>query len=143
MYRIEWAESAKIEKIDNGKTIKVSTDKNSLSLELNDEKTKVNLTIDGNRIDEFIVRMKNSRPYIFKNFMGKAAQANVKRSKFDIKSLKKEHKPGELLVKYSKTSKLSTNDFKDYYKSQNITLIKNYPKIGYHLIRVDERSEER
>jgi len=45
----EWAESAKIEKIDGGKTIKISTEKNSLSLELNDEKTEVNLTINDNR----------------------------------------------------------------------------------------------
>lgn len=65
---------------------------------------------------------------------------NVKKSRFDIKSLKHEHKPGELLVRY--TNKLSTNDFRNYYKSQNITLIKDYPKIGYHLIQVDESKLE-
>ena len=144
VFRIEWAESAKIEKIDGGKTILVSTEINTLSLKLNDEKTKVNLTINDNRTDEFIVRMKNSKLYIYDNFISKVPPAGLISKKaqqagtirFDIKSLKREHKPGELLVKY--TNKLSTNDFRNYYKSQNMTLIKDYPGIGYHLIRVDE-----
>src|SRR5659263_7479 len=58
------------------------------------------------------------------------------RNRFDITSLKSEHKPGELLVKYTK--KLPKKDFENFYKSQNMTIIKDYPGIGYHLIRVDE-----
>lgn len=65
-FYIEWAETATIEKIDGGKTIKVSTEKNSLSLKLNDEKTKVNMTINGIRAtDAVFARMKNSKLDIY------------------------------------------------------------------------------
>ena len=67
--------------------------------------------------------------------------SNKSRNRFDITSLKSEHKPGELLVKY--TNKLSNKDFRNYYKSQNMTLIKDYPNIGYHLIQVDESRLEK
>ncbi len=52
-YDIDWVKTAKIEKIDDGKTIRVSTGKNSLSLRLNDEKNSVYLTIDDGRANEF------------------------------------------------------------------------------------------
>jgi hypothetical protein len=45
-FGIDWVKTAKIEKIDNDKTIRVSTEKNFLSLSLNDAKTEVNLKID-------------------------------------------------------------------------------------------------
>ncbi|HYN44928.1 MAG TPA: NosD domain-containing protein [Candidatus Limnocylindrales bacterium] len=192
LFRIEWAETAIIEKIDGGKTIKVSTEKNSLLLKLNDEKTRVDLTINDGRTDEFIAMMNNSKLNIYKNIGGKAGlfSRNANRSgpitgnayfvhepqissdsnitlkrgavqvqalsslnpqtnyyttilrskkpknKFDITSLRSEHKSGELLVKYTK--KLPKKDLENFYKSQNMTLIKDYPGIGYHLIRVDE-----
>ncbi len=60
-YDIYWVKTAKIEKIDDGRTINVSTEKNSLSLRLNDEKTKVNLKIDDGRIFELNARMENSK----------------------------------------------------------------------------------
>ncbi len=53
-FDIDWVKTAKIEKIDGGKTIRVSTGKNSLSLRLNDEKNEVHLTIDDGRTNEFI-----------------------------------------------------------------------------------------
>ena len=62
-------------------------------------------------------------------------------NQFDTASLKSEHKPGELLVKYTK--KLPKKDFENFYKAQNMTLIKDYPGIGYHLIRVDESRLEK
>ncbi|CAG0955134.1 Thermophilic serine proteinase [Methanosarcinales archaeon] len=62
-------------------------------------------------------------------------------NRFDTSSLKSEHKPGELLVKYTK--KLPKKDFENFYKAQNMTLIKDYPGIGYHLIRVDESRLEK
>ncbi|RLJ03783.1 MAG: hypothetical protein DRP08_03015, partial [Candidatus Aenigmatarchaeota archaeon] len=65
---------------------------------------------------------------------------NISRSEFDTSLLKYEHKPGELFVKYIKT--VSVSDIEDFYKSQNVTLIKDYPEIGYHLIRVDESKLE-
>ena len=48
-------------KIDDGKTIIVSNKENSLSLKLNDEKTKVNLKIDDGRVDEFTVKKENGK----------------------------------------------------------------------------------
>lgn len=44
---IDWVEKAKIEKTNDDKTIKVYADENSLSLTLNDEKTEVNISVDG------------------------------------------------------------------------------------------------
>ncbi len=76
-FGIEWVKTAKIEKID-GRTIKVSTEKNSLSLGLNDEKTKVNLKIDDGRTEEFIVKMENDKVNIYQEdviFKSKVKQA--------------------------------------------------------------------
>lgn len=63
-YDVDWVKTAKIEK-SNDKNIKVYTQINSLSLRLNDEKTKVNLKIDGNRNDEFIAMTVNRRVNIW------------------------------------------------------------------------------
>ena len=54
-YSIDWLKTAKIEKIDDNKTIRASVEGNYLSLSLNNEKNKANLKIDDSRIDEFIV----------------------------------------------------------------------------------------
>ncbi len=64
-YNIKWVKTAKIEKIDNGRTIKVSNGKNYLSLKLNDEKTEVYLQIDDGRADNFIAKMENDKPNIY------------------------------------------------------------------------------
>jgi hypothetical protein len=55
-YGVDWARTAKIEKIDNNE-IRVATEKNFLSLRLNNENTKVTLTINNVRTDEFIVSL--------------------------------------------------------------------------------------
>ncbi len=65
-FGIDWVKTAKIEKIDDGKTIKVSIEKNYLSLKLNDEKTKVTLKIDDGRTDEFNAKMENGKLNIYK-----------------------------------------------------------------------------
>jgi predicted phage baseplate assembly protein len=62
-YNLDWIETAKIEKIDNGKTIKISYQKNSLLLKLNDEQTKVNLEIDDVRTDKISVKIENGKLY--------------------------------------------------------------------------------
>lgn len=67
MYDIDWVKTAKIEKIDDGRTINVSTEKNSLSLRLNYEKTKVNLKIDDSRTFELNARTENSKLNIYEN----------------------------------------------------------------------------
>lgn len=53
---VDWVKTAKIEKIDDAMTIRVSDKKNSLELRLNNEKTKVKLIIDDNRTDEFVAK---------------------------------------------------------------------------------------
>jgi hypothetical protein len=60
-FSIEWIKTAKIEKIDNCMTIKVSTEKNFLLLKLNNEKTKLSLEIDDVRIDELIAKKENDK----------------------------------------------------------------------------------
>lgn len=62
--RIDWAKNAEIKKIDDN-TITVSAEKNSLSLILNDEKTKVILEIGGIRKDNFVVKIKNGELIIY------------------------------------------------------------------------------
>jgi len=63
---IDWAKTANIEKINNGKVVKVSTDTNNLTLKLNDEKTRLYLNINGGQTDEFIVKMKDGELKTFK-----------------------------------------------------------------------------
>ena len=66
-FGIDWVKTAKIEKIDKGKTIRLSFKNNFLSLKLNDEKTKLILKIDDVRTDEFIVKQENSKLNIYDN----------------------------------------------------------------------------
>lgn len=64
-FGIDWVKTAKIEKIDNGKTIRISFGDNFLYLKLNHEKTKVKLTIDDGRNEEFIVKLQNDKQNIY------------------------------------------------------------------------------
>lgn len=59
----KWIRHAKIEKVDNGNTIKISDEKNSLLLKLNNEKT--NLKSDGKMIWEFIVKTEGGKLNIY------------------------------------------------------------------------------
>lgn len=63
----DWVKTEKIEKIDNGKVIRISANKNSLSLSLNDERNKVNLKIDDGESDELNVKMENGKLNIYIN----------------------------------------------------------------------------
>ena len=65
-FAIEWIKTPEIEKIDGDKVINISTGKNHISLSLNDEKTKVNLKIDGVQTYEFIAKTtKNDGLHIY------------------------------------------------------------------------------
>lgn len=75
----KWVKNADIEKTDDGTTIKVSKGKNSLSLRLNNEKTKVTLTIDGSKKNEFIVKIANDVKGIYRadsHSLGQAIDIN-------------------------------------------------------------------
>jgi hypothetical protein len=65
-YSIDWVKTAKIEKTNGDKTIKVFTEKNFLSLRLNDKNTKISLEIDDGRTDEFIVKVAGKKIEIHK-----------------------------------------------------------------------------
>lgn len=53
-FGIDWVKTATIEKIDDDKTLRVYYKQNSISLEFNNNKNKVNLKIDDGRTDEII-----------------------------------------------------------------------------------------
>lgn len=64
-FSIDWIKAAKIEKFDGLSTIRVYTDRNSLLLRLNIDKTKVSLEIDGRRTAEFIAKIENGKLIIY------------------------------------------------------------------------------
>ncbi len=66
-FGIDWAKKAKIEKFDDGNTIRLSNGKNFLSLKLNEEKDNVSIKIDDGRLDEFIVKTENGKLKIYKD----------------------------------------------------------------------------
>lgn len=78
-FNIDWIESAKIEKFNDIRTISVTTEKNSLSLILNNEKTIANLKIDDGRTDKFIAKMENGKLNIYGSVIWKTMQ-RLKRS---------------------------------------------------------------
>lgn len=63
---IDWVKTAKFEKIDNGRTIRISTKTKSLWLRLNDKKTKVYLKSYDGRTDDFIVKTENGKLNIYR-----------------------------------------------------------------------------
>ncbi len=63
-YHIDWVKTAKVEKIDD-KAIRVYTEKRSLFLIPNKEKTRVILEIDSGRIGEFIAKREYSTLNIY------------------------------------------------------------------------------
>ncbi len=69
-FSIEWAKSANIEKIDEGRTIKISTEANNISLSLIDQASKVNLKIDGSGTDELVTKIENRKLYIYNEYLG-------------------------------------------------------------------------
>jgi len=88
-YGIDWVETEKIRKIDENNTINVSTEKNSLDLKLNDEKTNVSLEIDGSRIGEFTAKMENGNIYVTKM---ENAILKISNQSYDLKLEKKDDK---------------------------------------------------
>jgi phage tail-like protein len=64
-FRIDWVKTAKIEKIENGKIIRISYKKNYLTLELNNEANEVYLKIDDNRTEKFLIRMDNHKLNVY------------------------------------------------------------------------------
>jgi hypothetical protein len=64
-FGIDWLRTPKVEKIDLGMIIKISTEKNLLLLKLNNEKTKLFMEINDGRTDEFIAKTENDKLNIY------------------------------------------------------------------------------
>ncbi len=93
-FGIYWVATAKIE--NDGKTIKVSTEKNSLTLKLNDEETKVDLQIDDGRTDEFIVKTEDDKLNIYSK--ANAVITITDNSTYEVKDITLELQDDERLV---------------------------------------------
>lgn len=72
-FEVNWIKSAKIEKSNDNKIIIISDGMNSISLKLNNKKTKVNLIINDVGANEFIVKMENGRLNIYEAWPHKIA----------------------------------------------------------------------
>jgi CRISPR/Cas system CMR subunit Cmr6 (Cas7 group RAMP superfamily) len=62
---LDWIRSSTFNRLDDGRTIKFSHEKHSLSLVLDNDKTKAVLTIDNKKIREFIVKVEKEKIGIF------------------------------------------------------------------------------
>lgn len=64
-FGVNWIERAKIDYVDDGRTIKISSENNIISFRLNNEKTKAILTLDDGKIYEFSVIIENGKLKIY------------------------------------------------------------------------------
>jgi hypothetical protein len=65
IFDFKWADNARIEKIDDDKTIRLFFENNFISLKLNDDKTKVILKIDDVRSYELIAKTEKDKINIY------------------------------------------------------------------------------
>ena len=70
-YGIEWAVDAEIDAIEDGRTIQVCAESNSLFLVLNSSKTEAILIIDDGRIDKLIADTEGGELSIYESRNGK------------------------------------------------------------------------
>lgn len=66
-FDINWLETPIIERSDDASNVKIYSQQKSISLELNDDKTKVNLSIDEVKTGEFIVKVENNKLNIYRS----------------------------------------------------------------------------
>jgi Rhodopirellula transposase DDE domain len=64
-FGINWIKTAKIEKSDDGRTLRLFTEKNFISLKLNNDKTKLILKIDDSRTYKFKIKAENGKLSIY------------------------------------------------------------------------------
>ena len=118
-YDVDWIKTAKIAKIDNGKTISITAGKNFLSLNLNNENTELNLTIDNGKTDKFIVKTENDKLNIYKTVIEVKkvykVKANFERDETKIECEK--NKKGKFIIA-SNDVKIDSNEALKEYKGQ-------------------------
>jgi transposase len=64
-YDVDWVTTAKITKTDDDKTIIITGERNFISLSLDKENTELNLKIDNDKTDKFIVKTENGKLNIY------------------------------------------------------------------------------
>lgn len=64
-FDIDWEGGIKIEKIENGNTIRLTNGTRNLSLRINNEKTKITIEFDDGRTDELIVKNENGNLNVY------------------------------------------------------------------------------
>lgn len=127
---IKWVKTAEIEKIDENRTIRVSTEKNSLSLKLNAEKTQIELEIDDGRTDEFVVKTENGELNIYKIMVnleikgGRTDEfvANTENGKLNIYL---ERKPTGVLTAW-RQRKTEDTEFPSPFTKNDIILLEHF-----------------
>lgn len=144
-FGVNWVIAAKIEKTTDRRTINIS-DKNSLSLELNDEKSGVILTIDDVRTDEFIVKTERGVLKVYKSYLETELtwyeKPNPNLSKIEeflkkFERLRKKSLKEELIKKFSEYEKI------DYTQPISIALSFGYSAVLASILRniIDEAQE--
>ncbi len=83
-FNLVWIEKAKIDKIEKGKAIKLTAGKNSLSLSLNNEKTKVKLQINDSISDNFIAKTGNRNLKIYMACRSQAPESEIDKPTFEM-----------------------------------------------------------
>lgn len=68
-FDVKWIRAAKIEKINDNKTIRIFTEKNSIELNIDNEKSKVFLKIDNVETDELFAKLENNELNIYDDFI--------------------------------------------------------------------------
>lgn len=99
-FDIDWTKTAKIEKIEEDRTIKISTEMNYISLRLNDDKIKVNITIDDIEKDELITKIENGKLFIYNE---------------NLNLLREKLTEFERNIITNKNADKNSNDFSRYY----------------------------
>ncbi len=83
-FGVNWITTAKIERISHIGTISISTENNSLSLRLNNEKTRVNLTIDDGRTDELPVKKEHGKLNVYNSSENNSSEVCNKELAYNI-----------------------------------------------------------
>jgi len=133
-YGIEWASRGKIEKIDNGKIIKISDGENHLLLKLNDEKTVATLEINDGRTSEFKAKEENGeiniyyrngepRPAIVCRYVGLAGEDDLRGWGQQVAAqaaFNERHLDFSPDIKTQKTTLIAENDSERIYRSYSV-----------------------
>lgn len=122
-YCIEWVKAAKIKKYDDGKTIRVTSENNFLSLSLNEDKTIVYLEIDDGTTDKFFVRIENDELKIYLENMHVVGSLKHNQVKTLMEVPLSEY---DFLYKSSKVNEVYGYKIKKHVFGQEFTVVVSY-----------------